>query len=280
MSLTGTPWERPREPQKIMPGNTTTARPLPGPSGTGGTGDFRVGAILGQAFSILFANIVPFGLLAILVTSPPYLYALVIDPQIYLEARDDEVGAIWSSIGFGVVDFLLRSLLSAALVYGTVQELRGQRASLGDCMVRGLSLIFPVIGVAIVAMIATGLASILLLIPGLIVMVMLWVAIPAAVIERQGVFNSLSRSAELTKGFRWKIFFVAIILFLLTAAVGGGATALTLAVFPSLGAYLFMELLTTAAFAVFSGVITAVIYHQLRLAKEGGDINEIAAVFD
>ncbi len=45
---------------------------------------------------------------------------------------------------------------------------------------------------------------------------MLYVAVPVCVIEKQGVIASLSRSRALTKGYRWQIFG----LFLLVMVIG------------------------------------------------------------
>ena len=55
-----------------------------------------------------------------------------------------------------------------------------------------------------------------LVIPGLVLSTIWWVAIPVAVVERPGTVASLRRSSELTKGVRWRIFglFVAYLLVL------------------------------------------------------------------
>jgi hypothetical protein len=274
MSTSGTPWEQPPQQPEFTKTTSTTAKP---PPGTSGTGRFMIGEVLGQTFSVIFANIVPFGLLAIMMLSPPYILAYLFAPLVFQGPTG--IGMPLAVFGFIIAIFLTSYLLWAALVYGTFQELRGRRASLGDCMSRGLRLIFPVIGVAILVGIATGLGFFLFIIPGLIVMTILWVAIPAAIIERQGVFKSLGRSARLTSGYRWKIFFVAVIFFVIQIVTNLVADMFVSAV-SSVGAYFVINLLLTAALTLVSGVITAVSYHQLRLAKEGADINEIAAVFD
>ena len=63
--------------------------------------EFRVGSVLGRGFSILLKNIVPFGLLAVLVMSPPYIYALAVDPQIVLDHENSvELGTFEAEWGF------------------------------------------------------------------------------------------------------------------------------------------------------------------------------------
>ncbi len=44
-----------------------------------------------------------------------------------------------------------------------------------------------------------------LLVPGFILLIMWFVAIPVCVVEQRGSWASMQRSAELTKGHRWKI---------------------------------------------------------------------------
>ena len=238
--------------------------------------EFRVGSILGRGFSILFKNIVPFGLLSLIVNAPPFIYALIVDPALYLGQTGEFTGGL---VAILIIQALLAYLVTATLVYGTVQDLRGRHASLGDCISRGLAVMFPVIGVAILMVLATGLATLLLIVPGLIVMTMLWVAIPAAVVERPGVFASLGRSRELTKGFRWKVFGL-IILIMIAQSVVGWVAGFVLGITGSIPAVLLGNLMVTAFFTALGAVISAVGYHDLRVVKEGIGTEEIAAVFD
>ena len=245
-------------------------------------GEFRVGSVLGRSFSILFKNIVPFGLLSVVVMAPTYIFAIAVNPMIYL----GESGSPMVTLAINVIETLLSYLVYGALVYGTFQELRGRRASLGDCFSRGMAVMFPIFGVAIVVGLLTGLATLALVIPGLIVATMLWVAIPAAVIEKTGL-SSLARSSELTKGHRWKVFFIIVLLFIfgfvLAIGVITGATTVAVATASNGGSWTISVvalLLVTAFVTALSAVVSAVGYHDLRVAKEGVDVEQIAAVFD
>jgi hypothetical protein len=118
----------------------------------------------------------------------------------------------------------------------------------------------------------------LLVIPGLIVMTMFWVAIPAAVVERPGVFASLGRSLDLTRGCRWRVFGVVVILIVISLVaqqIAGMVAAASGAVFG-----IVFVAFVTAFFTALTAVAGAVSYHDLRLAKEGGDSADIAAVYD
>jgi len=106
--------------------------------------------------------------------------------------------------------------------------------------------------------------------------------VPAAVVERPGVWGSITRSAELTKGNRWRVFALMVIFYAAFMAIGWLLSLLGLPVFSPDGSLFAIVLLylwsgvTTAFFAVFG----AVIYHDLRVAKEGATSAQIAAVFD
>ena len=206
--------------------------------------------------------------------APKFIYGLATGQDV----SGPEAGAATSVVAI-LVQLFLGYFLTAALVYGTIRELRGSRANLGECVGRGLALVFPVIGVAFVAFIAGALGFLLLIVPGLIVVTMLWVAIPAAVVERPGVIRSLGRSRELTKGSRWRVFGIIVILFVIEVLPTGVVDAL-LGATGNLTAYLVVSWLVTAFVMAFSAVVAAVGYHDLRVAKEGVDVEQIAAVFD
>jgi hypothetical protein len=244
---------------------------------------FRVGAALGRSFKVLFRNIVPFGLLAILFNLPMQFIS-----QLFIVEGQDITEINWLMVPVFIVgNVLLGFLLSATLVYGTVLDLRGGRAGVFECISRGLGLLLPVVGVGLLVGLVIGLAALLLLIPGIIAMVMLWVAVPVAVVERPGIMASLSRSMALTKGYRWHLLGLILILVILSSVIGaiiGGVIGF--------GAYFLADgsisdtvsLIINVVVQAFSGaliaVASAVAYHDLRIAKEGASVEQIAAVFD
>ena len=132
---------------------------------------------------------------------------------------------------------------------------------------------------AILVAIITFVGLLLLVVPGIIAAVMLWLAIPVAVVERPGVIESLKRSADLTKGYRGSIFGILIVIgivlivitmilsFILLSAAGFTVYSIGLWVIQAL-------------FSAFSATAAAVGYYYLRSTKEGVDIGDIAKVFD
>lgn len=275
---------------------------------------FRVGRVLSRSFSVYFGNIAPFVMLALVVSSPTYIYKIVMGPGPII-FEDNPLG-YWSHMGpepviLYFVNLLLSQLVAAALVYGTIQDIRQEKATLGDCLARGAALMFPVFGIAIVyllIMILVALVSIvpaalvvgllvaathssivaialmpLSFIPLIIFFVRLWVTFPVAVIEGRGL-GSFKRSAQLTKGSRWRIFFL-LILFL---ALGFGISFLMQSIGSALerssldhfAGGVAVEWLFEGFTTALSAVLATVTYHDLRVAKEGLDTNQIASVFD
>jgi hypothetical protein len=234
--------------------------------------NFSVGTVLSQAISVFVANLVPFVVLALVLLLPSLIYGLAV-------LADPTAGYSAGTFIAVIIQMVLTQLTTAAITFGTVQYLRGQPVGVGEGLARGLSLILPVIGVAILAGLIIGIGTVLLVVPGVIAAVMLWVAIPAAVIERPGVVASLKRSADLTKGFRWSVFGILVIIVVAGIVIG---LILQFIVLSAAGftAYSIVNWVIQAVFTAFSATAAAVGYYFLRVAKEGADIADIAKVFD
>src|SRR5205814_4533453 len=109
-----------------------------------------------------------------------------VDPQ---AAMASDVVALLLFIIFGMI-------AQAALVYGALEELRGKNFTIADAFSKGFRRFWPVLGVAIVSGVIIFVGLVALLVPGLIALCMLYVAVPACVVEEWGVVQSLTRSAE------------------------------------------------------------------------------------
>jgi hypothetical protein len=155
----------------------------------------------------------------------------------------------------------------------------------------GLRRFFSIVAIAISVSLLAGLASVLLIVPGVMLYMMWFVATSVCVVEQLGPFRSMGRSRELTRGHRWKIFGL-ILLTVIPAGIVGlivGAVAVAalgtgaiLGLSPALitPAAQFVGLLWSAIWKAFYAILAVVIYHDLRVAKEGVDTEQIAAVFE
>jgi hypothetical protein len=240
--------------------------------------DFRVGQVINRTGSVLSRNFLPF----VGVTTIAQLPTVLLSHLATAGGTASNSGAAQTLLltVLGLFLIVVLTVLSQAIVlYGSFQDMRGRPVNLVESLQVGLRRFFPIIGLAICMSILAMLATLFFIIPGLIVLTMWFVATPACVVEQLGPLRSMGRSARLTKGNRWKIFGLFLLLFLISgivspilgaslAAIGGPMLAL-------LGAALWGGV--WGAFYAISGVVA---YHDLRVAKEGVGIDDIVAVFD
>jgi hypothetical protein len=173
---------------------------------------------------------------------------------------------------------ILSTLSYAIILHAAFQDMRRRPVRLAESLGIGLSRFFPLIGLAFVAGFLMLLGLVLLIIPGLMLYTMWFVGVPACVVERLGPWAGLRRSRELTKGSRWKL--LALALLLLVGSIGSSVIEFVLEALGGPYAGLGGQLIWTAIWSAFSAVVIAVTYYDLRVIKEGVDIEQIAAVFD
>ena len=123
------------------------------------------------------------------------------------------------------------------------------------------------------------LGMLLLIVPGLILMTMWYVAVPACVVEGTGPVRSLGRSRELTAGYRWKMFGL-ILLVIVISVIGSMVVTLPAVFLAGIWGQLAVQLVWAGLSGGFGSVLIAVAYYYLRVAKEGVDVDQIASVFD
>jgi len=241
--------------------------------------EFRLGSVLGRGFGVYFKNLVPFTVLSLIIYSPLLIYTAMIlsgDPNLKALERFQVVSSI--------AVIILPLIATAAMMYGVFQQLRGQHAGIGACLAVGLKRMLPVLGVGILAGLCIVGGAILLIVPGVILACMLWVAVPVAVVERPGVMASLKRSAELTKGYRWQIFGILVILGVINFVAGKVLETMFLdpetITWAKVKTYFYGAIAVHVLYSALQAVVTAVGYHDLRLAQDGIDVAELESVFD
>ncbi len=236
--------------------------------------DINIGGILRRGMEVLGRNFATFGTLSALFMLLPFVSGLMMEFGFEFDGGNVSVVAIGALV---LLWILLYFLLFATLTHGTICYLRGTPARIRESLSWALGVLFPVTGITIIATIGAGFGAMFLLIPGLVLMTMWWVAVPAAVVERTGVIESLRRSVDLTRGYRWKVFGVIAVIWLGQIALDQ-LTNVVLAAAPIFSAVVsfFITVTITAYFAV----VTAVCYHDLRVLKDGVGIHDIAQVFD
>ena len=239
-----------------------------------------VGRVLANAFRTIRRNALGFVALSFLLGGIPNVAAVYLDHFDSFEAGGSDRFFPLTLFGSMLLSLFAGALLQAALVGAVVNDLGGRDADLPGSTIRGLSLAFPLVGLVVASSIAIGLGLVLFVVPGLIWTTMWSVAVPAMVEERTGVYDSLARSAELTRGSRWPIFGLLAIYYGLWFALD----ALLVMVIPNpyddLLVYALAVGVIAAVIGLFSAAVFAALYVELKAMKEGGGKAGLAAVLD
>lgn len=263
-----------------------------------GSRRFEVGRVISGTFAVISRNFVPFVLLALLLGGLPKLVVSLVQLR-FIGATQATYSpqVISGSIVGGLVMLAAGFVLQAAIVHATVTDLNGRRVVLGDSLKVGLRNCLPLIGLAILLGLGLMIGFILLIVPGLILMVMWSVAVPAKVVEKIGVMDAFSRSGDLTRGRRWPIFG----LFLLYAVAAWILQVAILAAFAPFGfskgfpstptamegfahSLNLIQLVASPIVATITTLVStagaAVLYSELRGSREGNGPEAMASVFD
>jgi hypothetical protein len=233
-------------------------------------GTFEVGKILSEAFSIYFANFIPFVLLSAMVSLPVFAMAAYVST-----IRNNPATALTFYFLTLLLILIFSQVAAAGVTYGVYQQVRGKDVSLVDCLRVGTSLFFPVLGVAIVTGLAEAVGFMLCIAPGILIALRLPVVVPVTVEERPGVFEAMRRSAYLTEGYRGQVFGVLFVLGIITQII----VRVALIPFHDLSSLLmvtsFVNILTTGLLST----AVALMYYRLRSLKESIDVAQISSVF-
>jgi uncharacterized membrane protein len=239
--------------------------------------DFRVGGVLNRTMSVLSRHF-PLFFAITLVANLPMI--LMTQGAATATTDPDQAAGYLALVFFGFVLFFVLNILSqAVIVHAAFQAMRGRPASLAGSLGVGLARFLPIIGLAFISGFLIVLAGLLLIVPGLILITMWFVGTQVCVVERLGPWASLKRSAQLTKGHRWKVFGLMLLL-IIVSVIGSTLIELALAPFGSLFLTGGVSLIWNAIWGAYYAVAVVVTYHDLRVAKEGIDIEQIASVFD
>lgn len=255
---------------------------------------FGVGSVLGTGIRVWIRNLIPFLLITALCDALPWLWIGISfhrmsSPEEFARAGASGLALAW------VLGALLNMVAGSAMTYGVVKDLQGARASIWRCISTGFTRLLPSLGVAFLMSLCIMAGTLALIVPGVILFCALYVAMPVCVLERRGVFGSLGRSFELTRGHRLQIFGLCLLLGLIMFAfvllfgmiVGVGAASITSATdggaVPSSGFFLLgicMNFVMQMIAGSLIAVMTSVAYYHLRAEKDGTSAAELAAIFD
>jgi hypothetical protein len=272
--------------------------------------DFRVGRILDRTISTYRRNLLQFSLVTLAASAAPLLVSANagIWSSFPVQARDTA-----SLVVTAVTAVVLALFSQSIIVHGAFQVLRSKPVNLLESAKIGLRRFFPILGLIIFVAIAiflfvTGMVlivtfttsglgryptALLFVSPMVVVLVsfLIWiivalmliarwfVVVPICMVERLGPWRSLTRSARLTQGHRWRLVGIILMVFV-PALIVDTVISVTVTALGGKMVQLIVSLLWYAIFSAFFAILVVVTYYELRSAKDGADIEQIATVFD
>ena len=245
---------------------------------------FDIRRVMRRTYDAIAGNLMSFLAISALLVAMPHLLSGWLQVQLTNTAEPGR--AMLSLAYFPVSLVVLAAGLAgqAALIASTVAWLDGRPLPIDRAIAGALPHLWRLFCVVILLALGIGCGSLLLVVPGFVLMVRWLAAMPVQVIENRGARASLGRSAELTKGRRWPIFglvfgysiVVAIVEFTLMGAAGAFKLSF-LAMLSSPATHIVvLPLLQWAAMVVGSAGV-ACIYYELT---GGRVLNTLAAAFD
>jgi hypothetical protein len=250
--------------------------------------NFDIGRVIERAFGSISHNFLPFLIIAALFGGLPQILLAIGQTQITDSAN---TASGWPLLVVGGFFAMAGGLImQGAIVKGTVSDLSGQKSSFGDLFQTGCRFALPLLGLGIIYGLMLMLGLICLIIPAFIVLTVFSVAAPSLVIERTGVFGSLQRSRDLTRGHRWGVFGVLVVFWVLSLVVGmiigvvGVVAGFSAGASLVSGEFVFLRAIINGVSGTLQGLITAAsiasIYYELRSIKEGVAPQSLLSVFD
>jgi hypothetical protein len=240
---------------------------------------FSPGRTLRVGLAVLGRNLGPFLVITVLISLPYIALQTLLDFAAAANAAEGNGPTTGGNVAIFFVQTVTFALVQAALTYGTVQDLRGERASLGDCFRHGLARAGHVVMGSVQYGIMIGLGTLLLLIPGILLFLRWWVFMPAMVVEGLKPQEGFKRSTALTGGRRWSILGLTAVVFAVQLGLMMVAYFVIPEVLPPLAADIAVTVIAVL-FSTVSSVLAAVGYYHLRVEKEGVIIDDLAKVFD
>lgn len=250
-----------------------------------------IAVVIQTTFGVIQRNIVTFLALAAILAGIPAVLAGWLQWNIFQSFQPGDISGATAAafknapgnFTVALIRLAANAILQGALVHVTASDLTGRKTSIGEGLTTGLRNFLPLIGIGIIYGLGVILGCILLIVPGLIVATVWLVAAPAAVVERTTITSAFTRSRDLTRGSRWRIFALMVLMAVLAWVIQAIFTALFGGAFALLS-HNPLGLIGILLGAVLNGLIgavgVAVLYTELRRLKDGVGVTELAAVFD
>lgn len=260
-------------------------------------GAMSVGDILDRGLKVLQARICLFYLINLIVLIPTLGFQLAVPAMLSGQASEARaIGFLLAAGALLAMTVVLSPFGQAAVLYVIAQEFVDRRASLGGslgCALRRFPSLF-VVSIVFALLAAVGFCC-CFIIPGFLVLVWFGLASQAVVVENLGPFEAFGRSQSLTAGSRWRLLGLYLILIAIYLAaffgqqvldlllpsmevipVEDGAVQIAVKSYPYHVVKVALGFLVSVLVQTFWNICTTLFYFDLRIRKEGFDLELLA----
>lgn len=235
-----------------------------------------LGEVLDVSFGLYRSLFVPLLVVAVICQAIPMALG------VYLGASGAMFSNLPLSLLYGALAVILGSIGVAASTFIVSDAYLGRETSATVALQRATTLLGRLIVISILTSILVGLGFLLLIVPGVILLSGLLLSTVVAVLEAPpSATAAMGRSWDLTRGFRGKVFLTVLVAFLLllvpSIAISGADAILG----DSDGTVSLIILVLEAVLQIFiypfAYVVMTVLYYDLRVRKEGFDLELLAS---
>ncbi len=244
--------------------------------------------IVRQSFGTLAACVlvvaVPLNIITTLITASASEDAFNLDNNTTTGTGFSTGSEVAGTLVTGVLSIVLMSLASAACFRAVSGVYLGERATVGESLRFAMSRLVPVIVVSFLYVLGLIPAFIALIIPGIWLAVAWSVSFPALLSENLGPVAALGRSFKLVQGRWWPVFGALLVMYLLVTVISGilgvlfGATLIAATDSEAVAGvfYTIVNTLSSLITLPLTAAVLTVIYFDLRVRKEGFDLQLLA----
>lgn len=234
-----------------------------------------LGEVLDVSFGLYRSRFAPLFVVSVVCQLLPALI------MVYLRSGEDLLGNWPLLFAYYALAIILSALGVAASTFIVSDAYLGRQISAGNALGRALALLGRLVTITILSSLLIALGFILMIVPGLILFSGLVLSTVVTVLESPASATSaMGRSWELTKGYRGKVLLTTICAFLLLLVPSFAVEAIWSLLGSIAGDGGVAQLVTSSLLSMliypFFYVVLTVLYYDLRVRKEGFDLEVLA----
>jgi len=256
---------------------------------------FDIGVVFGRFFKLIGQNFGLFAVIGLIGVILPGIAAAVVSqmiigaPTVWTEAFRRFDGTVVAGIfGIGLVALVINLMTVSAITETAILRAVDKKVEVGALLGNALRNVLPLLAISILVGIFIVLGLVVLVIPGLFLILCLWVAIPAYVGQPGlGIWGAVMKSFELTRGNRWWLLLIGIVLIIISMMVSGTIGVAMIGFAMSSGdvhqvtslPVQIANVSVSSVMRLLGYIFTAALYVTLRESKEKLSPDNAAEVF-